>query len=141
MDHLAILNKKKQWLNKILSCKKTIESRWYKYQRTPWNNIKADDIIYFKNSGEPVTAKAEVEKVLFFDHPNEQEIKALLKNYAKQICISKAYKTEYAKYNYITLVFLKNPRVIKPFHINKQGFGNMAAWIKLENIEKIKRLV
>ena len=138
MHHLAILDKKKNWLDKILAGKKTIESRWYKSQRAPYNKIKVGDTIYFKNSSSPITAKAEVEKVIFFNHPTEQEIKDLLEKYAKQICIDEAYKSEYEKYNYITLIFLKNPQTVPPFNINKQGFGNMAAWITLENINTIK---
>jgi len=41
--------------------------------------------------------------------------------------------------NYCLLVFLKNPQAIEPFEIDKTGFGAMAAWITIDNIEKIKR--
>lgn len=139
MHHVAILNKQNQWLRKILAGEKTIESRWYQTKRAPWNNIKAGEIVYFKNSGEPISAKAEIEKVLLFNHPTEQEIHNLLKNYAKAICIDETYKKEYQKYNYIILIFLKNPQSIKPFHINKHGYGNMTAWITVEDIKDIKK--
>ena len=138
MDHLAILDKKKPWLQKILAGEKTIESRWYRSRRAPWKQIQKGDTIYFKNSGEAVTATAQVDDLIFIDHPTEKEIKSLLQQYAEKICIPGEYRKEYQKYNYITLLFLKNPQEIEPFSINKSGYGSMAAWISLEDIKQIK---
>ena len=58
MDHLAILAKKRNLLPKIISGEKTIESRWYKFKKTPYNNISIGDTVYFKDSGEPANVKA-----------------------------------------------------------------------------------
>jgi len=57
---------RKSWglLPKILTGEKTIESRWYKNKCSPWGKIKRGDVVYFKNSGEPVTIKAEVSKII-----------------------------------------------------------------------------
>ena len=68
MDHVAIVRKSWKLTDKILSGQKTIESRWYASRRAPWNRIRAGETVYFKNSGEPVTIKADVEKVLQFDN-------------------------------------------------------------------------
>ncbi len=38
------------------------------------------------------------------------------------------------------MMFLKNPQKIEPFEIDKKGFGAMAAWLTVADIEKIKRL-
>jgi hypothetical protein len=40
---------------------------------------------------------------------------------------------------YCVLVFLKNPRKVKPFEIDKSGFGAMSAWITVDDIAKIRR--
>ena len=65
MEYLAILSKQSRLLAKILSREKTIESSWYKFKKTPYKNIAIGDTIYFKESGEPVTAReAQVSKVL-----------------------------------------------------------------------------
>ena len=64
MDHLAILAKESKLLGKILSGRKKIESRWSKFKRTPYGNIIKGELIYFKDSGKPVTVKAKVSKVL-----------------------------------------------------------------------------
>jgi hypothetical protein len=37
------------------------------------------------------------------------------------------------------LIFLSNPVAVVPFDIDKTGFGNMAAWITVEDINKIKK--
>ncbi|MDP3918408.1 MAG: hypothetical protein Q8Q35_00695, partial [Nanoarchaeota archaeon] len=82
MDHLAIMNKSWKLIPKILNRDKTIESRWYKNKVTPWNNIQKGDTVYFKDSGEPVTAKAEVSKVLQFENYTETELKEIIRLYA-----------------------------------------------------------
>ena len=40
--------------------------------------------------------------------------------------------------NYCVLIWLKNPRIIEPFGINKSGFGSAAAWLCVEDINKIR---
>ncbi|MCC7552045.1 ASCH domain-containing protein [Candidatus Micrarchaeota archaeon] len=139
MEHLAILSKKGKFLDKILSGEKQIESRWYKFKRPPFGSISKGDIIYFKESGEPVSAKANVEKVLTFAELNEKKIKEIIKKYGKKICIDLSYLNQLKSKKYCILIFLKKPKKIKSFEIDKTGYGNMTAWISIENINKIKR--
>jgi hypothetical protein len=136
-DHVAILDKKRKLLPKIISGEKSIESRWYQTRRTPYNNLKDGDTVYFKDSGEPVTVKATVEKALFFTDLTESKIRDILRNFAKGICIKNEYSDKYEKYKYITLIFLKDVKEIKPFNIDKKGFGNAVAWITVDDISKI----
>lgn len=142
MDHLAILNKKqKDFLQLIIERKKTIESRWYKNKYAPWDNITENDTIYFKNSGEPVTAKATVNKVIQFENITEDIIKDIYKKYGKSIGVNGKHfhraSADKLKKRYCILIFLKNVIPIPPFNINKKGFGNMSAWITIDNIQKI----
>ena len=138
MEHLAILSKQGKLLAKILNSEKTIESRWYKFKKTPYENIAAGDIIYFKESGEPVSAKAKVSKVLFFDKLNEDKIRRLLEEYGSRLGVYLSYLEKVKDKNFCTLIFLENVEKIELFEINKKGFGLMAAWISVEKIEKIK---
>ena len=138
MDHLAILDKKRKLLAKILSREKTIESRWYKFKKTPYRNISVGDTIYFKDSGEMVTTRAAVSSVLFFDALDEQKIRSILEQYGAQIGIPVSYTEKLKSKNFCTLIFLKKVETIKPFSINKQGYGTMAAWITIDKIEKIR---
>ena len=142
MEHLAIMKKSWNLTNKILSGEKKIESRWYKNKYAPWNKIKNNETIYFKDSGNPATIKAQVDKVLQFDNLNPEKVKKILHDYGLIDGIEKDnLKKFYERFkdkNYCMLIFLKNVKKIKPFNINKKGFGLMSAWITLDKISKIK---
>ncbi|MBU2590121.1 MAG: hypothetical protein KKF52_04855 [Nanoarchaeota archaeon] len=139
MDHLAILSKQKNLLSKIISGRKTIESRWYKFKKTPYENISINDIIYFKESGEPVTIIAQVSKVLFFKDLHNNKINEILKKYGEQICVPLSYANELISKKYCTLIFLDNVKPIVPFQIDKRGYGLMTAWITVNNINSIRK--
>ena len=85
MEHLAIMRKSWGLTQKILSGEKKIESRWYLTKRDPWDKIKEGEVIYFKDSGEPVTIKAEVVRVLQFENLNEKKIREILEKYGEDI--------------------------------------------------------
>lgn len=140
MEHLAIMKKSWNLARKILSCKKKIESRWYCSKRAPWDKIKEGEIIYFKDSGEPVTIRAEVEKVLQFSDLTPEKVKDILGKYGKEIGIENNAEAfgRYKDKKYCLLIFLKNPQKVAPFQINKKGFGMMSAWICVEKIGGIK---
>ncbi len=143
MQHIAIMKKSWGLLEKILSGKKKIESRWYLSKRAPWDRIKAGEIIYFKNSGSPVSLKAEVEKVLQFENLTQEKVKEILDKWGGEgrICVRDYNESLQSNKNkkYCILIFLKNPQAIKPFEINKKGFGNMSAWICVGDVERIRK--
>ena len=143
MHHVAIMNKSWNLIPKILSGEKSIESRWYQTRRTPWDTIKKGDTVFFKNAGEPVTAQAKISSVKQFEINGITKARELVKEYGKGICLVNNNPAVWGKLpKYCILIFLQNPLVIqKPFHINKKGFGTGAAWITLEDIEKIKAFV
>jgi hypothetical protein len=140
MDHVAIMNKSWHLIPKIVSGEKSIESRWYQTRRAPWNIVNTGDTVYFKNSGEPVTASAKVSKVLQFALQNEAEVENLVKEYGKKICIVNPDPKRWKRLpKYCILIFLENARYLdKPFQINKTGFGNCTAWLPVQKIEKVK---
>lgn len=143
MDHVAIMRKSWGLTEKILSGDKKIESRWYETRRAPWGRIQAGETVYFKNSGEPVSIKATVSKVLQFEELTPEGVEVLLRKFGRADGIEKSKKQEFFKRfknkKYCLLIFLKNPKKIKPFEINKRGFGMMAAWISIPKIGKIRK--
>ncbi len=140
MHHIAIMNKSWQLIPKILCGQKIIESRWYQTRRTPWNRIHAGDKVCFKNSGEAVTAQANVSKVLQFELQTKHDVQKILDHYGKQICLVNSNIDSWGTLpKYCILIFLSSSKQIaKPFQINKTGFGNAAAWLTLPNINSIK---
>lgn len=142
MHHLAIMNPKWKLIPKILSWEKKIESRWYMMKIAPRDKIKAWDIVYFKDAGKEVTAKAEVESVMQFDHYSQDQLKNILKMYgglwgiAFHSSLPEVFERAKPK-KYCILIFLKNPKKIIPFAIDKTWYGNACAWITLSDIKNI----
>jgi len=143
MDHMAIMKKSWGLIPKILNGTKTAESRWYKNRIAPWDKIKSGDNLYFKNSGEPVTVKTRVVKVIQYPISNNKEALEIMKKHAQQDLGLKGIPDEVMGYirnkSYAIFVFFDSAERIKPFEINKAGFGAMAAWITIDNINKIKK--
>ncbi len=142
MDHVAIMKKSWGLLPKILSGEKVIESRWYRNRSAPWRTIAAGDTVYFKNTGEPVTVRAEVLKIVRLEGLTPGAVKAALEKYGARDGIAAAdLGSYYRRFNdtrYALLIFLKDPkRVRRPFFIDKTGFGAMAAWISVDDVAKI----
>jgi len=143
MDHVAIMRKSWGLTEKILSGEKMMESRWYETKRAPWGKIRAGETVYFKNSGEPVSIKATVSRVLQSEGLTPRRVRALLRKYARADGIEKNKENEFYRRfknkKYCLLIFLKNPKKIRPFEINKRSFGMMAAWISVPKIGKIRK--
>lgn len=136
---------KKSWglTKKILIGEKKIESRWYTSKYSPWDRIKKGEVVYFKDSGEPVEIKVEVSKVLQFSDLSPKKVKEILNEYGRpdgiNIKDTKKFYNLFKDKKYCILIFLKNPKKIKPFEINKKGFGLMSAWLCVNNIREIKK--
>jgi ASC-1-like (ASCH) protein len=142
MEHLAIMKKSWGLTEKILTGRKKIESRWYIAKRKPWDSIKTGETVYFKDSGDPVSLKAEVAKVLQFSDLTPDKVRQLLARHGKDDGIEKEdineFFNKFKNKKYCMLIFLKNPVGIKPFKINKTGFGMMAAWLTVGSIKQIQ---
>ena len=89
MNHLAIMRKSWGLTQKILTGEKTIESRWYMAKYPPWGRIAPGDSIYFKDSGEPVSIMAGVERVVQFSNLTPEKVRSILKKYGKADGIEK----------------------------------------------------
>jgi ASC-1-like (ASCH) protein len=151
MDHVAILRKARvskgdNLLQDILDGTKTIESRWYVNKISPWNNIKAGDTVYLKESGCPVYAKAKVFKVEQFENLEHSIVEMIIKKYGREIAphasvteLNQWVKEEQKK-RYCILIFLEKVVKVEPFYVNKAGFGISSAWMAVGDINRVKIL-
>lgn len=139
MEHVAILSKESRLLQKIISGEKTIESRWYKHRKAPFRSISAGDVVYFKESGEPVCAKAVVEKAIFHESLTPKDAKAILAEYCDRLGVGMGYLGQVKDKKLCTLVFLRDAEEIAPFEISKKGYGLMSAWITVNDIGQVKK--
>lgn len=143
MEHIAILSKSWGMLDKILCGEKTIESRWYKKRNVPWGKVGRGEIIYFKESGMPVTVKAEVKDVLQFEKFTRVKTLKLLRKYYRRLGIGgdeipKYYNMFNGKRYCILIILKKVQKITKSFNISKSGFGSQSAWICVANVNEIK---
>jgi hypothetical protein len=142
MDHVAIMKKSWGLIPKILSGEKSIESRWYQTRRAPWNKIQKGETVYFKNSGESISAKANVLEVMQFEIGSMHDLRGLVDKYADPICmINRNPDTWKPMPNYCILIRLENPKQLTPFNIDKTGYGSAAAWLCVEDIKRIAKQV
>lgn len=143
MHHLAIMRKSWGLTQKIASGQKTIESRWYLNRSAPWDKIHTGDIVYFKDSGEPVTLQATVSKVLQFEGLTPAKVRQLLHEYGSQDGLTPDniphYYELFKKKRYCLLIFLQDVKPVEPFHIDKTGFGAMAAWITVSSVKHLRK--
>jgi len=141
MDHVAIMKRSQGLISKVLSGKKTIESRWYVSKRAPWGKIAVGDKIYFKDASAPVSAVASVSKVISFTHLSPNKVRRIVDAYGIEIGVEKEMASEFIESlkgkKYCLLIFLENPQKITPFNIDKTGFGLMSAWIVVDDIRNI----
>lgn len=142
--HIAIMRKSWGLLPKILAGEKSIESRWYLQKSEPWDRIEAGDIIYFKNSGEPVTLQAVVDKVKQFDSLTPAKVRRILAEYGQKDGLDVGELDQYYKMfrdkKYCLLIFLRDVCQVEPFEIDKKGFGTMSAWLTLDDIESVRKI-
>ena len=143
MDHLAIMNKNWKLTDKILSRQKKIESRWYASRRLPWDRIKKNDTVYFKDSGAPVKLKAAVGKVIQLANLTPSRVRMILNEYGADDGIAAnelaVFWRKWKDKKYCILVFLRNPVQLVPFNIDKTGFGAMSSWISVTDINQIRK--
>jgi len=142
MDHIAIMQKSWGFTEKIATRQKTIESRWYHIKYAPWGKISPGDTIYFKNTGEPITIQAVIDKVRYFSDLTPVGVQTILNEYGKDIGIEEpdipTFFEKFKHKRHCILIYLKHVQRIPPFKVNKQGFGTMSSWICVEHISTIK---
>ncbi|MEK6889043.1 MAG: ASCH domain-containing protein [Nanoarchaeota archaeon] len=138
MDHIAILSKQSKLLDKILSGKKTIESRWSKHKIAPFGRISAGDTIYLRETGSPVVGKARAGRVEFYQDLTDERIEKLLKQYGTQLGVGIEYAKQLRGRLYCTLIHLTNIERITPFKVNKAGYAIASGWMIVKNINTVK---
>jgi len=141
MHHVAIMNPRWKLIPKILSGEKTIESRWYQTRRAPWGRVQKGDVIFFKDSGKRVSARANVSRVLYIELSALSDVKRVIRTYGRQLCLIETNPRTWGKTpRYCVLMWLSRPHVItQPFTINKKGFGAGSAWITVQNINTLQK--
>jgi ASC-1-like (ASCH) protein len=77
-----------------LEGKKTIESRFYLSKYVPWDKVNKGDTIWFKNSGEPVIAKATVANVLQYENLTNEKIDEIMEFMVKALLVQTKFQPQ-----------------------------------------------
>ncbi|MEI6044449.1 MAG: ASCH domain-containing protein [Chloroflexota bacterium] len=127
MEHIAILSHRSV-LEKILSGKKTIESRFSRLKSLPFGQVGECDVIYFKLSGGPIMGKAQVAKVEEYENLTPGLVSGLAKRYQSELAISEDFLVRKLESRFATLIFLKQVEQCEPWGYKQEG---RAGWIVL----------
>lgn len=126
--HLAILVN--PYLERILSGRKTIESRFSVQRRVPYRQIQKDDVVLLKRSGGPILGIGLVDEVMFYEITPEvlANIQAM---YTDELGIDDPnFWSERAGAAYGTLTRLAYVRRLPPIPFVKR---DQRAWIVLQS--------
>ena len=129
--HVAVMDNKT--INNILNHIKTVESRFSKYQISPYENIYVDDIVLMKEQSANIIGYFRVQDVLHFEFNKADDFIEIKNKYKDKIVASEAYwkSKETAKYG--TLIVIKEAGCTTPFRFNRK---NRLGWIS--NLDKFK---
>jgi len=127
--HLAIF--KGDAGEKILSGKKTIESRFSKVRKSPFGLISSGDLVYIKPSGKDIIGQFRVKKVIFFDNMDLSDLSNLSNLYSKELAVDKEYWEKHKNARFGTLIFIGdcNRFITSPVKVYKK---DLRGWVVLD---------
>lgn len=105
MKHLAIFTS--ETVKDIFAGKKRVDGRFSKIKIAPFGRVAAGDIILMKVSGEQIVGQFTADRVLYFDHPQKEEVKSLIHKYSRELVMPESFWLAHEHTNYVTLVFIK----------------------------------
>jgi ASC-1-like (ASCH) protein len=110
MIHVAVLLK--QYLDLVLSGRKTVECRLTRQARDPYERIEAGERIYFKQSSGPYGATAVVDHVIFEEGLTPKRVQEIRRDYNDEICGEPAFWNAKRQSSFCSLVWLKDVQAI-----------------------------
>lgn len=127
MKHLAIFTP--QSVEAIFSGVKKIDGRFSQIKISPFTKVSAGDIVFIKIPGEKIVGQFTVDRVIYYDHPKNEEIESIKKKYGRQMTLAKTFWLDREKVNYATLIFIKSvTKFIVPPQIAKK---DLRPWVTL----------
>ncbi|OGD85189.1 hypothetical protein A2696_01690 [Candidatus Curtissbacteria bacterium RIFCSPHIGHO2_01_FULL_41_13] len=104
--HLAVVNR--EAVVDIFSGKKKIEGRFSQIRIAPFGKVSAGDIVLIKIGGKEIVGQFIVDRVIYFDHPTNEEVIEIKKKYGRGLSLPATFWLEREKINYATLMFIKS---------------------------------
>lgn len=138
-EHLVYLNKEGKELEKLLKGEKTMIIRGAAGKKSPLGGrARVGDITYFVETGGDltITHKGMISKVVESEKMTTEESIEFIKQYEKELNLSKKQYERWAGKKYLAVFEISNLEEIEPFKYNREK--NMDDWIITDDINKIK---
>ncbi len=127
--HLAIITE--PYLDRILTGRKTTESRFGRSRMPPFKKIRPGDVILFKLSSGPIRALARTSEAQFFGPMHSGEAEQLMEKYRDVLCLEDCFVTQKRDSTYATLIHLSDVLSIPPITVTK---SDRRPWVVLRDI-------
>ncbi|MDO8570594.1 MAG: hypothetical protein Q7R97_03340 [Candidatus Daviesbacteria bacterium] len=126
--HLAIMDR--ATIDKILSGKKIIETRFSLHKIAPFGVVSSGDLVYMKASGGEIIGQFRVKKVFFFEGFDQKDFFDLKKRYEKEINADENYWNNKKDCKFGTLIFISESErfITSPIKIKK---SDQRGWMVL----------
>ncbi|MFZ1397299.1 MAG: hypothetical protein WAS33_10400, partial [Candidatus Promineifilaceae bacterium] len=128
--HLAILNG--DYIEKILSHRKTIESRFSKKQIPPFRQIGAGDVLFLKQSAGDLLGLALVSQAEFFDSLDHGKVENLMARYQEQLQLDDDFIKRKRDSNYASLMHIDAVLATPAISIKKR---DRRSWVTMKAIQ------
>ena len=126
-EHVAIV--RSGVAARLLSGEKTIESRFTRTRRPPFDSVSVGDVIHFKVSGGDVIGTSRVRRLVRYADLTPTRLRSLERRYGRRLATTPAYWTQRRDCRFGVLIWLTPLRpAVTPPAIPRQ-FGN--AWVEV----------
>lgn len=126
--HLAIFPR--NYIDKILSREKTIESRFSKVKCAPYGQVSIGDIILLKEQSGPIRGQAEIAKVIFFSDLTPESVICIKKEYNNRLRADDEFWEAKMDAKYATLMFLRDVQELPSQEFEKK---DRRGWVVLDH--------
>lgn len=128
--HLAIFPK--DYIERIFSGRKTIESRFSRVKCAPYNKVSHGDIIFLKEKSGPVIGEARVTRVISFSNLTPEKVEEVRREYNDRLIADEDFWQMKQDAKYATLMFLGEVKRLSPKAYAKR---DRRGWVVIEEDE------
>lgn len=127
--HLAIFST--NYINKILSGEKSIESRMSHFRICPFEKVNSNDIVIMKESSGPILGAFSVHQAFSYIVSGVDEFVELKNKYSDAVCADESYWDFKSSAHYATFISISNPISLGPYYLK---WRNRRGWIRFGSI-------
>lgn len=140
MDHVVYLDANAQELANLVSGKKKMVIRGAAGRKMPYGRVSAGDMLYFLNNDAEgsIRAKAKVKSVRNSEALTMKESAKLIEGHQAKLRLTDRQLKRWSGKRYLVLIEVEQVKGVKPFSVDRSGYGNMDDWLPVGHIDEVK---